>query len=244
MRPDIELREWESLVFSNRLTSPFAADSKKLQANRAFIESAPKEIYSIEDRFESSIDYGLYFRDNKDSSQEYVITAQVDQFLTYLLDTHDLIVDPHEQYHAYHLLIRLSRTYFNYALQSEAKKDEISGQIAALQKIFPGRLVTLETMLRRNLVTSENRQTLLALAAQAERDIPVMVTNKSLAVFYEYYGRILMKEDADAGRALAYFERSIAIYPASENTSICPHRRIAKTYGFEPVHEFKDVACP
>ena len=61
----------------------------------------------------------------------------------------------------------------------------MTSQVVALQATFPGRLVTLETMLQQSLVTPENRNALLKIARQAKSDIPEMVTNKSLAVFYE-----------------------------------------------------------
>ncbi len=187
LRPDVELREWESLVFSNRLTSPFASDAEKNEAQTVFIESSSREDYSIQDRLESATDLGLYFRFSRNGWRGYEVSEKTNQFLVYLLELYEneLITDPHERYHAYHLLIRLSRTYFNYALQSEANKQEVTSQVVALQATFPGRLVTLETMLQQSLVTPENRNALLKIARQAKSDIPEMVTNKSLAVFYE-----------------------------------------------------------
>ena len=115
-----------------------------------------------------------------------------------------------------------------------------------MQATFPGKLVTLEVMLLRKLVSPQNRGALLALAAQAELEIPEVVSNKSLAVFYEYYGRILKFEPEDAAIAMTYFEKSIDVYPSTQNTSICPLRSLAQQHGFKSdnVLNFGDVACP
>lgn len=94
-------------------------------------------------------------------------------------------------------------------------------------------------------MTTQNRQLLLELANEAEKQIPVIATNKSLAIFYEYYARILAFEKSDPQRAFEFFDKSLEVYPASENTSICPQRILAQVHGFDSAHlqQFKDVAC-
>jgi hypothetical protein len=248
VRADIELREWQSLVFQNRLTSAFASEDQKMQAALRYVESSDDEIYSIANQILPHTDMGFVYRFDRGGKQPYQITNEVDQFTGYLLNLYgrDLIVDPHEQYFTFHLLIRLSRLYFGYALQSEEHREEVGHRIQALQSTFPGKLVTLEAMLTRNLVTSGNRGVLLDIASQAASNIPRHATNQSVAVFYEYYGRVLMLNDADSDRALGYFERSLASYPSEENTSICPQRMLAKDLQRTDqwVSQFREVPCP
>ncbi len=248
VQTDVELREWESLVFSNRLTSAFASDERKMDAASQYIDTSANTVYSIDKRLAPFTDLGLVYRFNRGGEPATRVLPELDEFVAYLLDlsSQGLITDPHERYHAFHLLIRFSRLYFAYALESGLHQTEVGNRIGQLQATFPGKLVTLEVMLLRKLVSPQNRGALLALAAQAELEIPEVVSNKSLAVFYEYYGRILKFEPEDAAIAMTYFEKSIDVYPSTQNTSICPLRSLAQQHGFKSdnVLNFGDVACP
>ncbi len=53
-----------------------------------------------------------------------------------------------------------------------------------------------------------------------------------------------MYENADALRAVDYFERSIESYPSVDNTSICPLRAIDVAQTSVISEEFKEVECP
>jgi hypothetical protein len=247
-RSDIELREWEALVFDNRLTSPFASDEHKQSTLARLIESSSRPVATIDTRLTPVTDRGGFYLLRSENDPLVLISQDMDQFVQYLLllNSEDLLTDPHERYHAFNLLIRFSRAYFELATASPTPEAWVMERTMALQQTFQGKLVTLETMIRKGRVHPGNRAMLLALAAEAARQIPEVATNKSRAILHEYYGRLLRLEDADAGEAFSHFEQSLALYPASENTSICGHRALADRFGFESAYlqQFRNVPCP
>ncbi len=247
VRRDVELREWEQLVFSNRFVSPFSSDAEKETATMNFINSTDKPVFSIDKRLTPFTDYGLVYQLNRNQADEYVLTPEVDKFTQHLINLYlgSEISDPHQRVLAMQLLLRLSRLYFGYSLESESKWLQVTPRIEELQKTFPGRLVTLETMLLRNKVTPVNRPVLLEIATAAETDIPDEASSKSVAILYEYIGRLLSYEQSDAKQAFTYFEKSIVTYPTADNTSICPRRKLSEALGLpiSPDLQFEDVIC-
>jgi hypothetical protein len=67
-------------------------------------------------------------------------------------------------------------------------------------------------------------------------------SNKSLAVLYEYYGRILMYDKADPQLG-SLFKRSIAFYPGSENISVRPRRITTRNPTSYLAEESKEFEC-
>ncbi len=248
VRQDIELREWESLVFDNRLTSPFASDEEKQKVMTRFIESSSRTVASIDSRLAPVTDRGAFYLRRLADGPAVEISTDMDHFVQYLLQLNreDLLTDPHERYLAFNLLIRFSRSYFVLATASRTPESWVVERTMALQQTFQGKLVTLEMMLTGGRVNRENRGRLLALAAEAAQQIPRVATNKSRAIFHEYFGRLLGLEEADAREAFTHFERSIALYPAEDNTSICKHRALVADFGFDSayVQQFRSVSCP
>lgn len=78
------------------------------------------------------------YRYSQKGAPSFEISDELGRFTDYLIDqyTHDQIADPHERYHAYHLLIRLSRLYFGYAFESQAHKNQVNDRLVACKKPF------------------------------------------------------------------------------------------------------------
>ncbi len=219
IRPDVELRDWEDLVFSNRLAPASAPEQKQLAVAREFINSTSRPVFSLADRLSPAIDYGACYRFARAGG--YGFFPELEAYLDYLLSLYlnGYIRDPHEEHFAYHLLIGYARQYLGYA--EAIGRDELAPvrreRIIGLQRTFPGRLVTME----RRVDAGGDKADLLEIAAAAESDIPEFATPRSLAVFYELYGRVLMIPPSRPAEARDYFRLSIESYPVSQNASIC-----------------------
>lgn len=230
IRTDVEIRDWENLVFDNRLTSPFLPKEMIDSAALEFILSTNRPVFSLSNRLRPAINYGAYYGLTSPGNVGYAINPTMDKYLQhliYLFNNH-LVNDAHEQYLAIDLLIKYSRLYMRYAGQSSANESEVEARVLELQSTFPGRLITMENALREKTSDPQILLQALELAALAENEIPSMASNKILAVFYEYYGRLLSQDQSKLSEAVAYLKKSVSTYPASENTAICHLRQLVK----------------
>ena len=93
-------------------------------------------------------------------------------------------------------------------------------------------------------MTEHNVDRLLDIASIAEQQVPVEASNQSRAVFYEYYGRLLISRDPE--QAARRFEQSLGAYAHVENTSICPYRSLLRSMGSQQpqiLRRFEQVSC-
>jgi hypothetical protein len=223
VRPDIEIINWNNLVFSNRLESSFAIEAVKNEAREEFIAKNRKPVFASSAPLAPVEHLGAYDRYTPGELRSAGRNPKMDAFVDYLLDLYlaDLITDPHEIYTAYYLLVGFTQQYVGMAFIHQDLTDEELQRLNRLQSTFPGKLMTLETLLR--LSEGElGKEVLMEMAKSAEEQIPYFVPKKSLAVLYEYSGRSLEMEPADINTAILYYEKSIETYPTAKNTSICP----------------------
>jgi hypothetical protein len=227
VRPDIEMRSWDNLVFSNRLNSPAVSASIQQHKREQFLEHEVRPIFVISAALSPTVQLGGYYRYTPGEARVAERNPEMDIFLDYLLDLYvdGLITDPHEIYYAFYRLLNFSRQYVALALtQSDLSELEFQ-RLNRLQSTFPGKLATLETLLELN-PGSEGKDVLIGFARSAEDQIPDFITNESLAVFYEFYGRALAMEPSDNTLAISYFEKSVETLPMNINTSLCPLTRL------------------
>ncbi len=222
IRPDIEIMEWESLVFNNRLTSPYAPDAEKEAAILAFIKTTDRPVFSVANRLHPSINYGAYYQLNRNGTSESRIKPELDAYLQYLiyLDNNRLIIDAHEQVLLSSILVNFTRMYLDYSNRSPEHREEVSDRVRDLQTTFPGRLITMEFALASGSISAEMRERFLTFAREIETHPPPMTQMRNLAAFYEYYGRILALRDADRDLGITYLEKSIATFPTDDNPGI------------------------
>lgn len=234
IRPDIEIREWENLVFNNRLVSATAPEDVRDEASTLFLRSTSRPVFSLLNRFRPTTSYGAYFRLNTVGESAYAINPTMDGYLQHLIYLYNngLINDAHEQVLAFSLLINFSKAYLGYADQSASNKAEVATRILQLETTFPGRLISIEKALAEN--DPGMRARMLELASLAEKDIPNMISNKNLAIFHEYYGQLLAQDQTSMKEAIEHLEKSISIYPASENASICKLKELVDERHLEP----------
>jgi len=256
VRPDIEVRDWGNLVFSNRLSSPFSPVAAQQQVLEKFINTSSRPIYSLEARLSPAVNLGLYHRFDATGAKTYEFDPAIELYLDSLLQLYidDLLTDGHEQHFLFNQLIGFSKQYVGYAMSRPA--EELSGEVLLrlnlLESTFPGKLVTLEALLKQYSPELANhksrREILVKLSQQAEAEIPYYASLQSLAVFYELVGRVHSLAPGDVERAIEYFRRSIEAWPVNENTSICPLTQIylsgPNQRAFdELVQRFPDYRC-
>ena len=223
VRPDIELRSWDNLVFSNRLSSPFSSDDIQQARRSEFLQGVRRPVFGSSVPLAPVAHQGAYYRYTPGVAPSVERNPSMDLMLDHLLDlyTTGLITDAYENHFAYHQLMGFARQYVELAItHTDLSKVEFE-RLARSQSTFPDKLVLLERLLRQG-PEKDGKVILSEIAHAAEAQIPAFATIESLAVFYEFYGRIMMMEPADSKRAIRYFEQSIDTYPVPENTSICP----------------------
>lgn len=225
VRPDIELRHWDGLVFKNRLGSPFASTAELDKAAQEYVNETDRLVFSLNPLFSSSVDFGIYHQ--AALNDEFGFVTEGEEFLDYLLTLYleGYINDTHEKYFAYGLLLAYSKQYAGYAvsLGSEDMPEARQKRLDKLQLTFPGRMITMQVLIEED----PNRGQLLEIARLAESDIPEFLPPVTRAKFYELYGRIHLMEPANPEKAIHYFGLSIDLYPAADNGSIC---RIIRTH--------------
>ena len=230
VRPDVEVREWNDLVFDNRLVSPFTSDDEQMEKNKAFVVASKRPVFTVEDDMSPHINYGGYFEVTPGGQDGYRFIPEFGALVDMLVDVYrdKLVTDLHEKHFVFQRLIQFSKQYVDYGLAhaGQPMPPEINRRLMELENIFPGKLITLQRLVPIQSKPGQ-KKVLIDLAAQAERQLPEFATPQSLAVFYELYGRIELLAPANPALAERYFRKSIEAYPIRENTSIC---RLKKLY--------------
>jgi hypothetical protein len=220
VRPDVELRSWGNQFFPNRLTSPVAPASLQQSAMEQFLAGNQRPVFSASASLYPREWHGPYFRYTASSTPSAVAAPEFDHILDHLLDlyTGNFISDPHELNFAYHCLINFTRQYATRAVTQSLDNSDLL-RLQRLQSTFPGKLAILEVLLQFNSPDAKAR--LEELANQAVSNIPTEAPRQSQGLIYEYLGRIALLPPADKTLAATYFKRSLEIYPASTNLSLC-----------------------
>ena len=222
LRPDVELRNWENLVFANRLRSPLSDPGEQQAAMRTFMETDDRPVFASSLPIHPREERGAYFQYTPDQAPSVARNPAMGPVLDDLLDLYigGLITDPHDLHYAYLRLVSFTRQYVGLAVTGHEMSSEELERLQRLQSTFPGRLTTLEVLLPLNNVSAKAQ--LMSLALAAEADIPAVAPRASAGLLYEYLGRISMMEPADNNAAMAWFEKSIAVNPTPDNTSHTP----------------------
>jgi hypothetical protein len=230
VRPDIELRSWDNLLFSNRLVSPHESDEVQQRERTEFLEREIRPVFTISAGLSPSTQLGGYYRYFPDQPKSVDRNPAMDAFLDYFLDLYlgGHITDPHENYFAFYRIVNFARQYVGLALKHQGLSEVELRRLERLQLTFPGKLATLETLIGTGSGIA-GKEVLLDFANAAEDQIPEFITNESLAVFYEFYGRAHAMEPSDNELAIRYFEKSIQELPIQTNTSLCPLIRLYRS---------------
>jgi hypothetical protein len=221
IRPDVEVRDWENLVFANRLSSPFAPREEQEAIVSTYIKSVERPVFLLEPRILPAINYGAYFEYDP-RGNGYGFRPELESFAELLveIDRRDLAMDAHEKRFVSDLLIQYARQY---VASSIAMPEQVSPKrrhrTMLIQSTFEGKLVTLELLVS---LGQDDKETLLGLAAEAKKQIPDEITNEALAVFHELMGRVHLMAPSDPEIARHHFSRSVDVWPLPDNRSICP----------------------
>jgi hypothetical protein len=248
VRPDIEVREWKNLVFSNRLASPFASAKVRDEKIVEFINSTNRPLFSLSSRFSQSTNFGFYHRYDPLNKDSVDINVALSPFVTYLIDLYkdDLLSDPHERILSFHLLVNISRAYLRVVQQRSEGWEVALQHLEELKDTFPAKFAMLETAVEYEHLDAEQINALLVIAENAEEKIPDMIDRERIAQFYEYYARLLLKQNESRNSAFHYFEKSIRTYPSKGNPSICQLRSLTLDKKLVPstvLKRFKAVSC-
>ena len=219
-RPDVTLYEKGSLVFSNRLTDVWEPNVEKEKVVNAFIKNAERPVFSIDGSKLATTNYGLYYGYNRFSDKEFVFVPEFELYLDQLLELHKsrLLTDLHERRFVYDSIITLARQQALYELKFGLRKLTVLqiDRISRVRETFPGKLATLEAIIKTGTPTEANR--LVSLAESARSQLDDRVPKKDAAVFYKFYGLILMATDQEK-RAVKMFRKSIELMPTKQNES-------------------------
>ncbi|XOV87248.1 MAG: protein O-mannosyl-transferase family [Pseudomonadota bacterium] len=229
MRPDIELREFDNLVFPNRLADPYAPEETRLRRFRDFVDQSDQPVFMIDPAISPAIDYGAFVQFSRDGRSGYGFLPEFDAWVDLMVEIYegDLLFDDHEKYFLFQALIRFSRQYLGFALEPQVGglPDNVAQRVSKLQQTFPGKLISLEQLLP--LAGREiTKDRLLAIAGAAEQEIPEYVTRDALALFYQLVAEVHLLRPVNRSRASEYFALSLRQNPDVGNPSLCELARI------------------
>lgn len=224
IRPDVELRNHEGLVFRNRLGSTFDDDVVRDRRLLEFLKSTPRPVFSTSSIFAPRTNFGLVYRLNKSGVSNIRINPEMDIFLDYLLGLYeqDLVFNEHEKLFLFYLLARFGEQYaMNSNDNSHNGFDLVSTRrFERLQLTYPGKLEMLKIWLDQP-AGSRSKLQLLQLADAARVVMPLETSPKSEGVLYSLYGRAYLLETPEYDKAIGYFDRSIKVMPSVKNPSLC-----------------------
>ena len=152
MRPDLELRSWNNLVFENRLPSAFASDKTQDQSRVDFFQISERPIWTTVNTGSPLINRGLVFGykvfgHNVDTKTQ--CEAGVHDYVAYLLklEQDQYLVDGHERELLFGLLLDFTRLHVGLLSNSDSSQEEML-MLQKLQQTFAGKIATLETMIQ------------------------------------------------------------------------------------------------
>lgn len=226
LRQDLELRSWRNLVFENRLSSAFATDKTQDQARALFFRNSERPVWSTVNTGSPLINRGIVFGyqvfgDNADA--KYQCEAGVHDYVAYLLELEQdqYLVDGHERELLFGLLLDFTRLHVGLLLFNPDSSQEEILMLQKLQQTFAGKIATLETMIQYPQ-DGDGKEKLDELAVAASLSLPSGSSRQVASVLQEFHGKIAMMSPQNIDGAITHFEDSIAHYPVSENTSLCP----------------------
>lgn len=222
VRPDVELRNWENLVFSNRLASPFETAAVQQGAMANFMATNQKPVFASSLIIAPREYRGGFFRYTPRAATTAIINPAMHDVQDQLLDLWGAgsIQDPHERHYLYLRLVSFTRQYVHLVLAGAPMTQTDYVRLERLQDTFPGKLTTLEVLLPLNNPAS--KPVLMEIALAAREQIPAEIPRASKALLFEYLGRLEMMAPMNANAAIGYFEASVHFYPVPQNTSLCP----------------------
>ena len=224
MRPDVELRNKDDLVFSNRLGSPFDRDDVVDDRLIKFLEASNRPVFATSDTFTPRRNFGLVSRLNKGGVNDVGIDPALDIFLDYLLELYekDLVREEHEKQFLFSLLERFGEQYANYANNLPVNGFDLAStqRFKRLQLTFPGKLEMLKAWLDQPKI-GRPRSRILQLADETLAVMPAHTLPKSESDLYSLYGRAYLLETPDHDKAAEYFSRSVQVMPSIQNPALC-----------------------
>lgn len=227
VRPDVEVRDLENLVFANRLASPFLPVERQNEVIAQFVRRSERPVFAMDPAISPHIDYGAYVQFNPAGENRYAFPPAFGAWVDLLVEVYreDLSQDPHEQYFVYQSLIRFANHYVGYSVAAVDVPDPIAERTRLLQSTFPGKLVTLDKLLE-NASRVPPKELLTEMAELTEVQMPAFATPVSVAKFYELFARIDLLPPRNEERARIHLERSFEAFPVSANPAVCLLRNL------------------
>jgi hypothetical protein len=254
LRPDIELRSWNNLVFNNRLISPYASLDQQAKVRSEFIHRSEKQVFSTIGHGEKGLSTGLLFQHKVESG--YQCDQSLHAYIGKLVavDQLNVLGNGHEKELLFGLLVELSRLHIALLSENKAVDKDLEAELAAmamLEKTFPGKMVVIESRLWNPGNVEQNiaqKEQLELLVESAVAQMPPRANLRIQALLEDYQGRVALVEPVDLKLAASHFERSISLNPRAVNTSVCPLYQTYRQLNLEVrasdlVNRFDAIPC-
>jgi hypothetical protein len=239
-RPDVELRSWNNLVFSNRLMTPFSPDDVQARQRIEFIDNASRPVFSTLNLGRLLINQGIVFEHHHAPEiPPNKVTAfacsngELHEYIRYLIrvEHEQYLTDGHERSLLFSLLLGFTRQHVGLIIALEVTAPDELAMLTELQTTYAGKIATLETLigLPQNDTTRKN---LRDMADDILSQMPPDESRKVAGLVHQMHGQLMLREPVDLQAALKKFEASVERYPtADDNPAICALYRLHKQLG-------------
>ena len=150
VRPDVELRSWDNLVFPNRLAGALVSAADKSAARQAFFDETDRPLITRFSSLAPHISLGGYYQYVPGKNQNQVRSNPLaGPGLDFLLLQYEqnLYEDPHQRFIMSSVLLDFARHYVALGLVGGVMNPDDMARIEAIRNSFFGQLATMEILL-------------------------------------------------------------------------------------------------
>ncbi len=218
VRPDVEIRSANNILFGNRLISPHRSTEDQVQVLDEFIRNAARPVYFISNRELPATDYGLYFKYNE-SGSEFKIDPTVDVYLSELVlkkatgQTNDpmtrLLIDE--------VIYGYARQIVGMGITGQNHSTAFSQKLQNVMGTLQGKIWLLHHILGANR-ESADKATLLEIARAGEDQINSSTAQTASSRFFQYVAEVWALAPANLDQSFYYYQKAISY---QMNDEIC-----------------------
>jgi hypothetical protein len=197
VRPDIELRQRNNMLFSNRLANPRLNNEEQARLLAEYIGSTDRPVYSVSAVDMTARDYGMYF---KLGEQGFGFNPGLDAFMRGLMLAlqEDAVREPFIKGYLNNVLFQYVRAVVGNALVSEGLSKDQLIRLAPVTETFQAKIWTLHHLVNTQQSSIDHEQ-LANLLVEGEQqlgsDIPQDAARQFLLLAGDAYRETLSRHD-------------------------------------------------